>query len=154
MLSAPVNNNYSTKKLCLSITLRRRSDLYVFFKAIKLCFLHKLLVFTPLYSTAVGSLKREAETCTSVFRSRGGQCSAALTSTSKNPQFYLTPPAGITKSLSIGRASSDRSQIHLQCGCSVIQIDCIPDPHSSSLPFSLLLFQTSRQTTPIASSDI
>jgi hypothetical protein len=84
MLGAPVNNNHSTKKrkLCLSITLRRRSDLYVFFQAIKLCFLHELLVFTPLYSTAVGSLKREAETCTSVFRSRGGQCSAGLTSTS------------------------------------------------------------------------
>jgi hypothetical protein len=31
-------------------------------------------VFKPPYSTARGSLKREAETCTSVFRSRRGQC--------------------------------------------------------------------------------
>jgi hypothetical protein len=156
LLGAAVNNNYLGKKLCPSITLRRRSG-FILFKATKICVLrksHQPLVFKPPYSTARGSFKREAETCTSVFRSRRGQCSTGLTSTSTNPQLYLTPPAGITKSLSIGRASSDRSQLHLQCGCNSIQIDCIPDSHSSSLPFPVLLFQAFLQTTPIASRHI
>ena len=96
---------------------------------------------SPLTPPARSSLKREAETCTSVFRSRRGQCSTGLTSTSTNPQLYLTPPAGITKSLSIGRASSDRS--HFICNAGAIQYKLIAYP-TLIRALSLFLFSCFR----------